>query len=172
MKNKAILLIAAVMVTATGCDFMRVLAGRPTSRDIENKRVEILKAEEALVQARLDSIRRAEEKVVTDSLAAMDTLAAYAVQLTGQDRIGGLVSADLPFRYYIIVGAFKERANAQKLSDKAVAAGYQASLLDCRRGMVAVGLCPCNKVADVSAALLDLMKEPFCPKDAWVLVNE
>lgn len=172
MKNRAILLIAAALMILTGCDFMRALAGRPVSKDIESKRVAILKAEEAAVQARLDSIRRAEEKAVSDSLAALDTLATYGIMLTGQDRIGGLVSEEPASRYYVVVGAFKERANAQKLADKAVEAGYQASLLDCRRGMVAVGLCPSDKVADIGAAVSRLMKEPFCPKDAWVLVIE
>ena len=74
MRKSVILLLIGALLTLTGCDFFRVLAGRPTSKDIDAKRVMIMKAEEAALQARLDSIKKAEEKVVSDSLAAMDSL--------------------------------------------------------------------------------------------------
>ena len=61
MRKSVILLMLAVMTVVTGCDFFRVLAGRPTGKDIDARRVEIMKSEEAALQARLDSIRRAEE---------------------------------------------------------------------------------------------------------------
>ena len=55
--NKNILpLLLVMMFVVTGCDFFRMVAGRPTSKDIEKKRLEIIKAEEAALQARLDSI--------------------------------------------------------------------------------------------------------------------
>ena len=88
MRKSVILLVLAVMTVVTGCDFFRVLAGRPTGKDIDARRVEIMKSEEAALQARLDSIRRAEEKVVADSLAALDSLAAQGVIMTGASRLG------------------------------------------------------------------------------------
>ena len=63
MKKSYILLLLASMSMLVSCDFFRMVAGRPTSADIEDKkeaivRVEQLKAE----QARLDSIRVAKEQ--------------------------------------------------------------------------------------------------------------
>ena len=45
MKQSYILLGLAVMMTVTGCDFFRKIAGRPTSEYIEEKKLEILRAE-------------------------------------------------------------------------------------------------------------------------------
>ena len=170
MRHNVILLLAILMMTATSCDFMRVLAGRPTSKDIETRRLEIIKAEEAALQAKLDSIRLQEEKKVADSLAAIESFISAGVVMSGPERLGGLVAEVLPSRYYVIAGAFKDRNNAQKLADAAVAKGYKTSLLDCRRGMVAVGICPSDNIADVCSAYEALKNEPFFPKDAWVLV--
>ena len=50
------MIMAVAMLTLTGCDFFRKLAGRPTSEDIENRKLEIIMAQEALEQARLDSL--------------------------------------------------------------------------------------------------------------------
>ena len=172
MRHNVILLLAILMMTATSCDFMRVLAGRPTSKDIETRRLEIIKAEEAALQAKLDSIRIQEEKKVADSLAAMESLVSAGVVMSGPERLGGLVEESLPSHYYVIAGAFKERKNAQKLADDAAAKGYKVSLLECRRGMVAVGLCPTDNIAELGLAYESLKNELFFPKDAWVLVME
>jgi hypothetical protein len=56
MKKSMILMLMVALPLLTGCDFFRKLAGRPTSEDIENKRVAIMRAEEAAHQARQDSI--------------------------------------------------------------------------------------------------------------------
>lgn len=47
MKKIHILCAFAVMMTLSSCDFLRMLAGRPTSEEIEERRLEILRAEEA-----------------------------------------------------------------------------------------------------------------------------
>ena len=57
MKKTYILLALVVMSTVTGCDFFRKLAGRPTSEEIESKRLEIIMAQKAVEQARLDSLK-------------------------------------------------------------------------------------------------------------------
>ena len=72
MKKSFIILLAA-MLSLTGCDFFRKLAGRPTSEDIEQKRIEIMRAQEAAHQARLDSIKLEHQKVV-DSLVIVDSI--------------------------------------------------------------------------------------------------
>ena len=172
MRKSVILLILATALTVTGCDFFRVLAGRPTSKDIDAKRVLIMKAEEAVLQARLDSIRRVEEKIVNDSLAALDSLAAQGVVIADASRLGGLADGSQGPRYCIVVGVFRERANAQKLAAQAEAGGFSALLLDCKRGMIAVGVCPSDRIARTFEDLKRLRTESFCPKDSWILLSE
>ncbi len=172
MRKSVILLMSLMLVSLTGCDFLRAVAGRPTSRDIEEKRMAIIKAEEAALQHQLDSIRMAEEKVVTDSLAALDTLKAWGVTMDGTDRIGGGSGTELDYKYYIIVGAFRESVNARKLFTTASERGYDPVLVSCRNGMVAVGISPSDRIAVVAETYDRLRQESFCPKEAWILVNE
>lgn len=172
MRKSLILLVLAVMPLATGCDFFRTLAGRPTSKDIDTKRLEIMKSEEAALQARLDSIKRVEEKVVADSVAALDSIEYYGIIMDGASRFGGLQGERLSRRYYIIAGAFRDRTNARKLVDGAVDAGYPAEMIECRRGMIAVGLCPSDRIAETYASFKRLRSEPFFPKDSWILLSE
>ena len=172
MRKSLILLLLAASLVVTGCDFFRVLAGRPTSKDIDAKRVQIMKAEEAALQARLDSIRRVEEKVVSDSLSALDSLRTQGVVIADASRLGGLVEEGDGPRYRIVIGVFREMENARKLASKASEAGFPAQLMECRRGMIAVGVCPSDRIAGTFADLKRLRSESFCPKDSWVLLNE
>ena len=56
--RKSVLTVLAlcIMLAMTGCDFMRKLAGRPTSEDIERARIEMLQAQELALQQKLDSL--------------------------------------------------------------------------------------------------------------------
>ena len=172
MRKSVILLILAAAMTVTGCDFLRVLAGRPTSKDIDAKRVLIMRAEEAALQARLDSIDRVEKKIVADSLAALDSLAAQGVVVSDDSRLGGLAEERTAFRYCVVIGAFREISNAQKLAAEAGARGYSAELMSCKNGMIAVGVCPSDRIAVTFEDVKRLRQEPFCPKDSWILLNE
>ena len=172
MRKSVILLVLATMLSVTGCDFFRMVAGRPVSSDIENKRLEIMKAEEAALQAYLDSVKMVRERVVSDSLAALDTLKAYGVMMNGPALLGGFAGEVSPARYHVIIGAFKTRSNAEKLARKAEDKGYDVELIDFRRGMVAVGVCASDRIAETVAGYMGLRGESFCPEGAWVLVNE
>ena len=172
MRKSVILLMLAAVLTVTGCDFFRVMAGRPTSKDIDAKRIRIMKAEEAALQARLDSIRRVEEKIVSDSLSALDSLTARGVVMSDVSRLGGLVEENNRARYCIMIGAFRDKDNARKLASKAEAAGFSAELMECRSGMIAVGVCHSDRIAQTFEAFKRLRQESFCPKDSWILLNE
>ncbi len=172
MRKFVLLLMAVLSVSLTGCDFVRKIAGRPTGRDIEDKRVAIIRAENEALQSRLDSIRLAEEKIIADSLAVLDFFEVSGVMMSGPERLGGLAGTELDYDYYIIVGAFRESANARKLFKTASVSGYSPVLISCRNGMTAVGLCPTNGIHSIKEAYDRVSGEPFCPKNAWILVKE
>ncbi len=170
--NKVIVLLMGVSLFAlTGCDFFRTLAGRPTSEEIEVRKLEILKAEQAAAQAILDSIKR-EQQIALDSLAALDSIKQFGGTVLNPAKLGGLFTTRLEARYYVIVGAFMFRSNAEALLKKAKAAGYQPAIINFNNGMNAVGLAPCSNIVDAKEALKSVRKESFCPKDVWILLNE
>ncbi len=171
MKKSILFIMTLMLLSLTGCDFIRSVAGRPTSKDIEKKRIAIIKAEEQALQKRLDSISLAEKKVVDDSLAAFDFFKNEGVIINGAKRLGGLAGMELEYEYYIVIGAFLDRSNAEKQAESASACGYSTVLISCRSGMTAVGATPSNTIAPIKESYKKLIQESFCPKDAWILVK-
>ena len=158
MRKSFALLALAALFTLTGCDFFRTLAGRPTSEDIEVRKLQMLRAEQALHQARIDSLKRQEE-MLRDSLARLDSLAALdsihqaGGSILNPSAMGGLFATKLEYRYHIIVGSFRTRSNAEKLLGTASERGYSPMLISFRGGLMAVGVCPCNTLVEASQAL-------------------
>jgi menaquinone-dependent protoporphyrinogen IX oxidase len=74
--------------------------------------------------------------------------------------------------FFLIVGAFMFRSNAEALLNKAKAAGYQPAIINFNNGMNGVGVSPCNNIVEAKEALKAVRKEAFCPKDVWILLNE
>ena len=178
MRKFAFILMVLSLFAVTGCDFFRSLAGRPTSTEIEKMQIRMLVEEKAgLVSqneelaARLDSVAK-ELQVFKDSLNALDSISQYGGTVLNPTTLGGLFSTKLEARYYVIVGAFKYRTNAEILLEKTLKKGYKPALISFRNGKMAVGLCPANNIKDAFAALKKVKKESFCPSDVWVLLNE
>lgn len=171
MRKSFILLIAVTLFTMTGCDFFRTIAGRPTSEEIEMKKVEILRAEQAVIQARLDSLKM-EQQIAQDSLDALDSIKQYGGSVLNPATLGGLFATKLEARYYVIIGSYRIRSNAETMLKRAAEKGYEPALICFRNGMMAVGLCPNNNIVEALEALKQVKKETFCPSDVWVLLNE
>ena len=180
--NKNILpLLLVMMFVVTGCDFFRMVAGRPTSKDIEKKRLEIIKAEEAALQARLDSIAAVEaekQKAAQDSIDALSYIAENNVTVYEASRLGGIQKDELTdttsgTRYRVILGSFKDRGNAEKLMAKVNESGdFWAHTLILRSGMIAVAACPSDRIQNAVSGLKELKAHEVCPADAWILKIE
>lgn len=180
MRKSVILLMLAVMTLTTGCDFFRVLAGRPTSEDIQLKRIEIMKSEEAALQARLDSIARIEaeaRKVEQDSIDAFVYVQENKVLINNASRLGGIAKDELNDKsngtaYRVVLGSFKDRNNAVKLQGAIAESGdFCPHLIVMHTGMVVVAACPSDRIQDVVRGLKELKDKAgkVCPADAWIL---
>ena len=170
---KRLLVIAALSASICllgGCDFFRQLAGRPTSRDIEAKRVRIEREAEAH-QRRLDSLKLV-QKQISDSLATLDSLRDAKESLISTRQLASGGKYDIPYRYYVMIGSFSSADNATRQAARAQEAGYPATLIPFRNGFTAVGCCPSDNLTEVYASLRKLREEEFCPPDAWILNNE
>lgn len=171
MKKSLIILIAAVLAFAPGCDTFRKLAGRPTSEEIAEMKARIDSIEEARHQARIDSLRLV-EKAMADSIAVLDSIKQINGTILNPSELGGLFTTKLDFRYYIVVGAFHSRTNAENLLTKVNGEGYTGTLISFRNGFNAVGICPTDMLQEAFNDLKKVKEEDFCPDDVWILVNE
>ena len=185
MKKSYILVLFAVMLLVTGCDFFRKVVGRPTSDEIEVRRVAVeqdkaQKAELAREQARLDSLAEVKQRMMAakemetrDSLAAHTALKEKGCVLYDLSSLKGLASGELAHRYYLIVGSFRDAANADKFMSKiAEDSAMEPVQVHFRTGIVAVGVCPRDKITQMVSVIDEVRTKSFCPKDAWILVNE
>ena len=181
MKKSYILILLAAMFMLVGCDFFRKVAGRPTSEDIEAKRVEIarVEAQKAREKAVQDSIAAAQEQAriaaemaVKDSVDALASLKDKGCMMHNLASLKGLSSGDLQHRYYLVVGSFKDASNADRFIKKVSKDPEMEPVkVRFRTGMVAVAVCPRNKVAQMPAVVDEVRAKSYCPKDAWILVN-
>lgn len=167
-KLTVIMMLFASMLLLGGCDLFRKMAGRPTSADIEAKR-KMIERYEAARQRTADSIERV-RSMVCDSLAVMDSLANAAAPLIESRPISDDSRRTMNCRYYVIIGAFGNRANAEKRASTAASRGYEATLISYRNGFTAVGICPSDNIVTAYSSLKEVREGGFCP-DAWILDN-
>lgn len=198
--RKAII-IAAFAVTVCllgGCDFFRVLAGRPTSREIEAKRALILAQDPLAQQSVTDTTRSVSELPASDEGTTAPRTEPQTepatekrteqtppagtksrAPLTLPEKLGdtkiytrkaATFSQPGPeYRFYVMVGTFSTRENAVKQASKAEAVGFTTALLPFSSGLTAVGVCPTDDFEVVRDAVEKIRAQSFCPKDAWIL---
>ena len=177
--KKLTLVFASVLLLClvSGCDFFRSLAGRPSSRDIEAKRVRLEQIaqkeaafKDSLERARLDSIAR-ERQAVADSLHAIDTL-THIGKLHKASSYVNIPGSRLRSRYAVVVGVFSSEANAKRLCARYEAQGFEAYVLKYRSTLCAVLVSPCNRIADALNAYRLVRSLPDSSKETWILSNE
>ena len=182
MKKSYILLFAAVVMTVTGCDFFRKIAGRPTSDVIEVKRQEMVADLEAkavrekAIQDSLDLVAKHE----ADSMEAWRFIEENDIRIYPASGLGGVLEDGLNYfdfyegtHYRVIVGSFKDNANADKMVAKVwevgEAIGLWAHKIRMRNGMIAVAVRPTNRIQGAIWGIDDLKNCGICPPDVWIL---
>lgn len=146
-----VLTVLAAMLSLTGCDFFRRLAGRPDSEWIEAK-AEAIRLEEEARRARQDSL----EKALADSAAA---LAARQKAAAENHR----------YRYCVVLGAFSSRENAERYAEEVSRKGYRTELIAFRNGSTAVAVSASDDRQEAERTLAEIQRQDFCPKGAWIL---
>ena len=173
--RKSIILLAVCALFLQGCDFVRTVAGRPTSAQLDDIRKDRMAAEEARHQARLDSMAKA-EKAMAEALAAreaqlLDSLTQAKGTVLNPSKLGGLFTTKLESKYYIVVGAFRTRSYAERKLTQCNSAGYTATIISFRNGLLAVAICPSNNLEETLKTLKKLRGTEVCPQDGWILMN-
>lgn len=173
--KKTLILAIMLLSVVSSCDFVRTLAGRPTSARLEEMREERMRAEEARHQAVLDSMERA-EKALAEALAAreqelLDSLTQAHGTVLNPSRLGGLYTTKLESKYYIVVGAFRNRTYAERKLTQCNEAGYTATIISFRNGLLAVSVCPSDNLEETLRTLKKLRGTEVCPEDGWILMN-
>jgi hypothetical protein len=178
------IMFCAAVVSVSSCDFLRSLAGRPTS--------------EQLKSASQTSENPAADSEVTAAAVEEDTLAVETPQGQVQEQPSVQAQSEpeyemvrrhgrlnVPFAYthtnsslkstpehtyYILVGTYRQKPTLNKMISDARKAGYEPCLLEYANGLVSVGLLPCDSIEQAIDAYATVKNEKFCPGDACVLI--
>lgn len=156
----------SVALMATGCDFFRVLAGRPTSKDIEAKREQILRsAQDDKIAAPSDTVASTEQPFSTgqdeakpDTVAPERPNSPQTVSKPGEKK-----------RFYVIMGAFSSRENAERYADRIKGFGYEPEFFGFTEGRTAVGIGGTDDQEEAKAFMKELKGQDFCPEGVWIL---
>ncbi len=152
---------------------LRSLAGRPTSKDIDVLRIEIVQ-EEVRLKAEADSLLEVQKQREAEaaSAAALDSLKNLPGNVLRKASSLGVDLSGVEGRYNIILGAFKDKANAEKFAARVSEAGYHAGIIPFRNSLNAVGAGSTDDPKAIFDCLNKIRKESFCPGEVWVLVKE
>lgn len=144
--------LLTLVVTVSGCDFMRRLAGRPTSDVIEAKRQSLSVVQQDLVEE-------------PDTLAAVQQPAEVLPQ--EESVIPGETVEDMTTRFAVTLGAFGSYKEAKALCDRAREAGYDARLIH-RRQYISVAAILTDSRAEAVSVEKKVKTEKFCYSTAII----
>ena len=171
VKGTVVLVFLSAALIVSGCDFMRKVAGRPTSADLEAM-VASREQEEARAARALQERQQRERELQyqADSLLAVQTMEGIVMNRLSDLNVR--VTTELPAKYNVVLGAFSDASNADNLISRLKEAGYEASAMRYRSGKTAVLACCTDSFVELGKSFASLQKENYCPKDVWVIVKE
>jgi cell division septation protein DedD len=186
---QTVLILIPVALAATGCDFFRKLAGRPTSDQIAAM-AEAIRLEESARIA--DSLRKALAEPQEDSAATTPAQATPAAQAASTPTASSPVTAtttpsaaapatapsapataapapagDLK-RFYVVMASFGNSANANKYASILEAKGYPATILK-RGSYQVVAVCGTDDEAAIKQSFDEIRRQDFCPQGVWII---
>jgi cell division septation protein DedD len=171
---QTVLILIPVALAATGCDFFRKLAGRPTSDQIAAM-AEAIRLEESARIA--DSLRKALAEPQEDSAAiapAPATQAASTPTASSPVTAATTPAAAAPApagdlkRFYVVMASFGNSANANKYASILEAKGYPATILK-RGSYQVVAVCGTDDEAAIKQSFDEIRRQDFCPQGVWII---
>lgn len=173
--------LCALALCVTGCDFLRTVAGRPTSAQLVETSSPSAEAESCSSCAAckacvgtgccpcLETLPQKPEHEAAEEVHGLKSL--YMLKL-GKDSIKQTVSG-LPYKYYVLIGTFTRKSYADEQVHRAVSEGFEVVTIPFSEGKrTAVAVSPTNDL-DFAVSELDRVKKfAFCPADAYIMLAE
>lgn len=182
MKRIAILsALCALALCVTGCDFLRTVAGRPTSAQLTETSssagvcvscTDCPKCVGACcdsTSALPDTLSQGSEPETVAEVYGEKSL--YMLKLS-KDSIKQTVSG-LPYTYYVLVGTFTSESYADAQARRARNAGFEVVTIPFSDGRrTAVAISPTNDLDFAVEELKRVKQFAFCPADAYIMMAE
>lgn len=148
VKWMVLISVVAAAPLLGSCDFLRSMAGRPTSEQLQQ-----LLSEQEQVECRRDTLTEETLPEPSDSLLE-------ALSLRG--TVPG---------YIIVVGAYRIPEHAERKADGLRKRGYEVCIVE-RGGLNAVGIYQPGDREEALVRMRQLRAIGICPRSAWIMKNE
>ena len=150
IKIRGVVCMLVAVFVLSGCDWVKKQLGMPTSEDVARFKMELEAKElrqkqiqDSIETARLDSIKREQEKNLIPYVA-------------------------LEKKFYVIMGSFKVISNADILKANLEKAGYSPIRIALRNGFDMVALAGFNTYQEALAEMEKIGDNDLCPYDVWI----
>lgn len=146
----------------SGCDWVRLQLGMPTSRELAaiksaNLFIAERRLKDSILKIQIDSIA----KLQADSATLSPSVAAVS-------SVAEIPKADFNDRFYVIVGSFKDPANSKKMFEFLSINGYKPALIEFKNGYKLVSAASFTTQEEASKEMYKIMETDFAPEDIWV----
>lgn len=171
------LFAAGALLLLSGCDFFRVLAGRPTGDELgelsakREAALERLEAERLARQA--DSVRRAglAEAWVSDSVCVREAMESGRAVFKRISDLKVRPSEVPDCRFCLMMGYFNNRANAERLFARISSDGHSPMFVPFESGATGVALFPSSSAAEILGKIDEVRGKDYFPPDFWIVWN-
>lgn len=149
---KNITLLITILLLLTGCDFFRKTLGKPTSKELEQMRIES-EAEAARLKA-----EKERERAIADSLSLVN-----AKLMMEQQK-----AKTLDKRYYVVLGSFKVPGNAAKFFAYLETKGLEPKEIKFKNGYDLVAVSGHDTLMEAYESLEHFLKFRYAPDDSYI----
>lgn len=172
MKKLKTILLSALILSVTGCDFLRTVAGRPTKEDIDIKKQRIEERVRWVRDSLMEEMERLRirECALKDSLDGSEILDTLGVRTSNVFTFGEPVDG-LRGEYNAIIGVYRDSVRALKQYETAVQSGFNPSFIKFDGGVRAVCLCSCDSLRMVADTVASALECGACGRDVWVYID-
>lgn len=172
-KRIRIALIFLTFLSLTSCDFIRTVAGRPTSQQLAQKahRIEVRRQEIADSLQEIERQRLAAEAKRRDSLSVAALLDSLKISSSSLFSFGQPAPA-LQYKYNAVVGVYRTQPPSDAQLRRCRAHKYPAHRVYFPGGESAVLLCSSDSISDVTDMIVSARRvKGLCPGDAWIYIQ-
>ncbi len=141
---KIMAVLLSIAFTLSGCDFFRSIAGKPTSKELAQLKIDAANAE----KQKQDSIARAAQIALNEQNAALKN--------------------SLDKKYYVVVGSFKVPKNADNFKERLDSKGYNTQIIQFKNGYKVLAAFGSDNYAEAYREMEKIMEFQFCPYDVWI----
>lgn len=147
---RLITILLASLLLLTGCDFFRKITGKPTSKELEQMKIEAQAAERRAIEER--------NRAIADSLNLVKA----------RQEAEALKAKALDKKYYVIIGSFKVAENADRLYATLEKKGYTPKEIRFNNGYDVVAAGGYDTFKEAFIALEDLLTHEYAPDDSYI----